>query len=100
MESTTVLPSEYRRTSAVALPECRSTFVRLSCKTRKSASSAALLKNGAAATSIVTLIPLRSLKPSTYHCAAEEKPTSSSNGGGNRYKKVRISFRVFLAQKL
>ena len=37
------------------------------------------------------LIPLRLAKPSTYHSAAQGKPTSSNSGGCSKYDIVRIS---------
>ena len=89
--------SEHNFMSAVGLPECRMTFVKLSCRTRKSTSCAPFVNRGVAESSRLVLIPLRFVNSSTYHWAADENPTSSSSGGCSRCDVVRISCSAWSA---
>ena len=80
-----VLSVTSRRTPAVGLPECRCTFVRLSCRTRKSANSTSgVSRPNSGETSKVVASPLRLAKPSRYQAIADLRPSSSSMGGYRR----------------
>src|SRR5579863_5375764 len=92
ISSTIFCSSLHIRIFAVWLSACLWMFASASWMMRNSAvfNSRVNLLPGSLI-SLLTLMPLRSLNPVTYHSSAGSSPASSSNGGCNRWEMVRMS---------